>query len=30
VVSLFDNLAAASALVNIEFLALLCMGRYHG
>ena len=27
-VSLFDNLAAASALVNIEFLALLCMGLY--
>ncbi|MTD59542.1 hypothetical protein [Amycolatopsis pithecellobii] len=28
VVSLFDNLAAASALVNIEFLALLGMGLY--
>ncbi|TNC28639.1 glycosyltransferase family protein [Amycolatopsis alkalitolerans] len=28
VVSLFDNLAAASALVNIEFLALLAMGVY--
>ncbi|HJQ45123.1 MAG TPA: YfhO family protein [Amycolatopsis sp.] len=27
-VSLFDNLAAASALVNIEFLALLSMGLY--